>query len=201
VTRVVLCRHGEPDAAGIGRFCGAIDVALSSVGVAEAEALACLDVDAVYTSPVRRCFETARPLAARLELEPLVEPRLREIDFGEFDGIAYAEAEERWPEVYAALLREPTTVRFPGGENYAELRARAWAALEEIVNRHDGERVAVFTHAGVIRSLLAHVLSVPDEALFRIDQRYGAVNVVDWLDGSPVVRLVNGPPASPAPGG
>jgi alpha-ribazole phosphatase len=200
VTRVYLCRHGEPEAAGIGRFCGAIDVALSPVGVAEAEALAALDADAVHSSPVRRCVETAGPLAARLGIAPVLEPRLREIDFGDFDGVAYTEAAKRWPELYGELLRAPTTVRFPGGENYAELRARTWAALEEIVARHDGERVAVFTHAGVIRALLAHVLSVPDEALFRIDQRYGAVNVVDWLDDSPVVRLVNGPPASPVPG-
>jgi alpha-ribazole phosphatase len=201
VTRIYLCRHGEPEAAGIGRFCGSIDVALSPVGAAQAEALAALDADAVHTSPVRRCVETARPLAAQLGLEPELEPRLREIDFGDFDGLAYAEAAERWPELYGQLLRAPTRVRFPGGENYTELKARAWAALEEIVRRYDGGRVAVFTHAGVIRSLLAHILSVPDEALFRIDQRYGAVNVVDWLDGSPVVRLVNGPPASLAPDG
>jgi broad specificity phosphatase PhoE len=201
VTRVYLCRHGEPEAAGIGRFCGAIDVALSPVGVAEAEALAALDVDAVHTSPLRRCVETARPLAARLGIEPVLEPRLREIDFGDFDGVAYSEAAERWPELYGELLRAPTRVRFPGGENYTELRTRAWAALAEIVARHDGERVAVLTHAGVVRSLLAHILSVPDEALFRIDQRYGAINEVEWLDGTPVVRLVNAPPASLAPGG
>jgi broad specificity phosphatase PhoE len=198
--RLVLCRHGEPEPAGIGRFCGAIDVGLSPQGIAEAEAIASsVTADVVYTSPLRRCVETAAPLAARLGLEPLVELRLREIDFGDFDGVTYAEAAERWPDVYASLLREPTTVRFPGGENYGDVRARVAETLTEILERQEGATVAAFVHAGVIRTLLAHVLSLPAEALFRIDQRYGAVNVVEWLEGTPVVRLVNGTPASLAP--
>ncbi len=200
MTLVVLCRHGEPEEAGQGRFCGALDVGLSERGRGQAQALAAgVSADVVYTSPSRRCVETARPLAARLGVEPVVEPRLRELEFGELDGVAYDEAERRWPELYAELLRAPTTVRFPGGESYGELRGRACQALTELLERHGGARVAVFTHAGVIRTLLAHVLSLPEEALFRIDQRYGAVNVVEWLDGAPVVRLVNAPPASLAP--
>jgi len=202
MTRLVLCRHGEPEAAGIGRFCGAIDVELSPQGCAEAEALASsVSADVIYTSPLRRCIETARPLAVRLGVEPIVEPRLREIDFGEFDGVAYDEAEQRWPDLYASLLRDPTAMRFPGGESYADVRVRACEVLTEILDRHDGATVAAFVHAGVIRTLLAYVLLLPAEALFRIDQRYGAVNVVDWLDGTPVVRLVNSPPASPVPAG
>ena len=200
MTRLFLCRHGEPEAAGIGRFCGAIDVGLSPQGFAEAEALAAsIDADVVYASPLRRCLETARPLAARLRVEPIVEPRLREIDFGEFDGLTYDEARERWPDVYASLLDDPTTVRFPGGESYGDVRVRVSETLAEIVEGHEGVRVAAFVHAGVIRTALALILSLPPEALFRIDQRYGAVNVVDWIDGIPVVRLVNGRPATPAP--
>jgi alpha-ribazole phosphatase/probable phosphoglycerate mutase len=200
MTVVVLCRHGEPEEAGRGRFCGALDVGLSERGRAHAVALAaCVEADVVYTSPLRRCVETARALAARLGVEPVVEPRLREIEFGELDGVAYEDAERRWPALYTELLRSPATVRFPGGESYGELRIRVCEALDELLDRHGGGSVAVLTHAGVIRTLLAHVLSLPDEAFFRIDQRYGAVNVVEWAGGAPVVRLVNAPPASLAP--
>ncbi len=201
MTRVVLCRHGEPEAAASGRFCGALDVGLSPRGEAQARALSALDADVLYTSPARRCLETARPVASRLAVEPIVEPRLRELEFGELEGVPYDEAAERWPEVYDEWLRTPTGVRFPGGERYAELRSRACEALAEIVRRHDGATAAVITHAGVIRALLADVLSLPDEALFRVDQRYGAVNVFEWLEGTAVVRLVNGSPASLAPAG
>ena len=200
-TRVALCRHGEPDASALGRFCGAIDVGLSAVGEAEARALAGslagAQAEALYTSPARRALETSGPIGDRLTLEPIMEPRLRELDFGEVDGLPYEDVAAHRPELYAEWLRAPTQVRFPGGECYGDLQRRTLAALSAITTRHEQATTVVVTHAGVIRALLGAWLSLPDEAVFRIDQRYGSVNVVDWLDGAPVVRIVNGPPASP----
>ncbi len=69
------------------------------------------------------------------------------------------------------------------------------AALAAVRAAHRGETIAIVTHGGVIRALLATWLSMPDEAVFSIDQRYASVNVVDWFDG-PVVRLINGRPGS-----
>jgi broad specificity phosphatase PhoE len=203
-TRIVLCRHGETEASAQGRFCGALDVGLSVTGKAEAAQLAaCFRPGAalaLYTSPARRAFETAGPIGESLGLHPLVEPMLRELDFGEVDGLRYEEVAMQRPELYDEWLRSPTHVRFPGGECYADLQRRAVEALSALTARHEGEAAIVVTHAGVIRALLATWLSVPDEFVFRIDQRYGSVNIVDWLDGIPVVRLVNGPPATPVRG-
>jgi broad specificity phosphatase PhoE len=91
-----------------------------------------------------------------------------------------------------ALLQAPATVRFPGGESYEQLRARVVAALDELVAQHDGQTVVVVSHAGAIRAALATWLSVAPDASFRIDQSFAAVNVVDWADRAPFVRLVNG---------
>jgi broad specificity phosphatase PhoE len=202
MTRLVLCRHGEAEGAQ-GRFCGALDVALSTAGHRQAEALATalpsLDPVAVYTSPARRAVETAGPIAARLGLAPVVEPDLRELDFGEADGLRYEEAAARWPALYAAWLHAPTRTCFPGGEEFTDFRARALAAVARVQTRRPDAAVVVVTHAGVIRTLLAHWLAAPDEALFRIDQSYGCINVVDWVDGTPVVRRVNGSPAGTIP--
>jgi broad specificity phosphatase PhoE len=114
---------------------------------------------------------------------------LREIDFGEVEGVQF---EDYPPTLQAALLNTPGTARFPGGESYEQLRARVVAAVEEIVLRRAGATVVAVSHAGAIRAALATWLSVPADAAFRIDQSYGSVNVVDWLDGAPFVRLVNG---------
>ena len=81
-------------------------------------------------------------------------------------------------------------MRFPGGETYSELRDRVVPALEEIASRHP--RVAVVSHAGAIRAALATWLLVDERAIWRIDQRFGALNVIDFVDGTPVVRLLNG---------
>jgi broad specificity phosphatase PhoE len=173
--RLVLCRHA---AAGD-----------SAQSAQLAERLGGLDIAAVYTSPLMRAAETAAAVAARHGLTPLVCDELREIDLGEVDGLPF----EQYPlELQAALLNAPATVRFPGGESYEQLRRRVVGVLGEIVAWHDGETVVVLSHAGAIRAALATWLSVAPEASFRIDQRLAAVNVVDWIDGVPLVRLVNG---------
>jgi broad specificity phosphatase PhoE len=203
LTRLALCRHGEPEGAK-GRFCGALEVALSADGHRQAEALAAalpsLDPVAVYTSPARRAVETARPIAAQLGIAAAIEPGLRELDFGEADGLRYEEAAARWPALYAEWQHAPTRVCFPGGEEFAGFRTRALAAVARAQARHPDASVVVVTHAGVIRALLANWLAIPDEALFRIDQSYGCINIVEWVDGSPIVRRVNGSPRGTIPG-
>ena len=191
MTRLVLCRHGEAEDAA-GRFCGSFDPALSSTGLLQAEALAAVAGESVvYSSPARRALETARAMRR----EPIVDPDLRELDFGEAEGLTYEDVAERWPDLYEAWLRAPTEVCFPVGEPFANFRVRILAALARI----DRDAVVV-THGGVIRTALAHWLGMPDEAIFRIDVSHGTVTVIEWQDGTPVVRLVNAPPASLAPG-
>ena len=84
-------------------------------------------------------------------------------------------------------------MRFPGGESYEDLRERPVAAAAELRARHAGGTVAVVTHGGVVRAVLADALGLPSAAIFRLDVGYARVSVVDWFDGdAPVVRLVNG---------
>jgi broad specificity phosphatase PhoE len=129
VTRIVLVRHAEPAASVRGRCYGSLDVELSPRGRRQAGALARAlgPLAAVYSSPRRRALETARALG-----EPIVVDALREIDFGELEGHAYEEIERERPELFARWMTAPTTVRFPGGESYAELRDRVRQALADI---------------------------------------------------------------------
>jgi len=135
--------------------------------------------DAVYTSD----------LARACVVEGERDPRLREIDRGEVEGLAF---DDLPLDVQRGLLEEPTRVRFPGGESFSDLRRRVMEALDEIAARHPDETVAVVSHAGAIRAALATWLLLPDEAVFRIEQDFGALNIVDVVDGTPIVRLING---------
>jgi alpha-ribazole phosphatase len=195
-TRLVLVRHVEPSASMKGRVYGALDVALSPEARRQAEQLAealdGVDLAAVYASPLRRALETAAPIAERHGLTPQIHDDLREIDFGELEGERYEDLERRRPELFRSWMqwaKDPTRVAFPGGESFAELRTRALAAAEEIRECHHGSSAALVAHGGVNRAILAASLELPDHALFRLDQPYGGVSVVDWFDGTPVVRL------------
>jgi len=176
VTRLIICRHAET-----GNAAQAEELAKALDGIPLA---------AVYTSPLARAIDTARAMTA----EPVQVDDLREIDFGDVEGLAF----DAYPsELQAELLSDPTSARFPFGETYGELKERVCLALDELIVRHPDESIAVVTHAGPIRAALGEWLGMPDEAIFRLDQRFAAINVVDWIEGVPLLRLVNGL-ASPA---
>jgi broad specificity phosphatase PhoE len=194
-SRLLLIRHAQTDQMMVGRCCGALDVDLSPQGVRHAEVIAAtlstVPIAAIYTSPLRRAMASAQPLADLLHRELLVEDDLREMDFGECEGATFSEIEARFPDLYREWMTSPSTVTFPGGESFAVVQQRSWALVTALRSRHPHELVAVFTHAGVVRSLLAQLLAMPDNAAFRLGQDYGALNVVDWTTGDPVLRVMN----------
>jgi broad specificity phosphatase PhoE len=173
--RLVLCRHAE--------------AGNSEQAEALAHALAAVTVDAVYTSPLARAVATADAVAAVHGLKPVVSAGLREIELGDVDGLQF---EEYPQQLQDQLLQSPATVRFPGGESYEQLRVRVVAILDELLAGHGDETIVVVSHAGANRAALATWLGVEGDAAFRLDQSFAAVNVVDWTDGKPFVRLVNG---------
>jgi ribonuclease H / adenosylcobalamin/alpha-ribazole phosphatase len=185
VKRLVLVRHAEPSVTGV--CYGALDVPLSPQGRAQAAALAERlhgeRFDAVVSSPRVRAVETAAALGLPVETDE----RLRELDFGSFEGRTYEELERDEPELYRAWMETPTEVRFPGGESYADLRVRATQALEELRGS-----TLVVTHGGVIRAAVSTWLELPQQAIFRLDMRYCGVTVVEWPGDEPVVRVLNG---------
>jgi alpha-ribazole phosphatase len=175
MTTLVLCRHAEEGNAEQAR--------------ALAEGLSGLTLAAVYTSPLGRAVETARGVASLHGLSPIEVNELREIEFGDAAGLSF---DEFPTDLQQGLLQTAAEVRFPGGETFAELQHRVCGAVDRIVPAHPGRTLVVVSHAGSIRAALARWLKMDDEAIFRIDQRHASVNVVDWFDGAPFVRLVNG---------
>lgn len=196
MSRLVLVRHAEPEEDARGRCYGSLDVGLSDAGRRSAAALAGrlagLAFDAVWSSPRLRALDTARPVAEARRLSVACEDDLRELDFGDLEGKTYDEIAASEPVLYRAWMENPTTVTFPGGEGFADLKRRAVAACGRIRRRH--ESAVVVTHGGVVRAALAEWLGMPDAAIFRLDQRYCGVTIVDWVEDVPAVRLVNGVP-------
>ena len=192
MTRLLLIRHAEPDEAARGRCYGRLDVGLSPNGFASAERLAeslrAVELDALYVSPRLRAVQTAIALGP----SRIVDDRLRELDFGHFEGRTYDEIEREQPEFFRSWMETPTLVRFPGGESYADLRERVSAALDDVVTANDGRIVALVSHGGVIRAALAIALGLPDDRAFALALGYARISIVDVFDETPIVRLVNG---------
>jgi alpha-ribazole phosphatase len=163
MTTVVLVRHGATEWNETKRAQGQADVPLSARGRREAEEvadeLADLPVTGVYASDLERAIETARPIAARHNLEIVTDPGFREIDQGEWTGLTTAEIRERWPDLWGRARHYSTR---PGGESPAAVRERALASLARVVEAHPDETVVVVSHGGTIRWISAQVLGFDD---------------------------------------
>jgi broad specificity phosphatase PhoE len=162
VTIVLLARHGQSDWNATRRWQGHADRPLTEKGRAQAtalaERLAHIELDAVYSSDLRRAADTARVVAEAQGLELVQLPELREVDVGAWSGLTRDEAEERFPDGFARW-REG----FPGwddGEHYDDMAQRVIGSLVEIALAHEGGRALVVSHGGPIRAIHAAALGL-----------------------------------------
>lgn len=194
--RLVLIRHGEPEREAEGRCYGRFDVGLSDAGRKQIQdklkLILNLKAVALYASPLKRAMESAAIAGASLGLQPTIAPDLQEINFGCFEGLTYSEIEKLYPEEFRVWMEHPAEIKFPQGESFAEVKARVLRFKELLLETHAGETVVLVSHGGVNRVILAEALGVQDDMIFRINQVYAAVNIIDYFQGSPIVRLVNG---------
>ncbi len=188
--RLFLARHGQTDGALAARFCGTLDVPLNAQGEAMARALAdyygATPWRAIVASPAERARRTAAPVAARAGLPVSIDPRLREIEYGEWEGLLEHEIAARDAGAFAAWQADPERLAPPGGETARQIADRARAAVEELRARHpDGDVLAV-THKATLRVLVCDLLGIPLR-LFRarIAAPPGSVTIVELLPEGP----------------
>jgi probable phosphoglycerate mutase len=159
MTELLLVRHGETDWNRDERFQGHADPPLNDTGRAQARALANdlgrERIDAIYTSDLARARETAELIAEGVGVPFILEPRLREVDVGEWQGLRRPEIAERFPDGMRNWHERGHG--WERGETYEQLAERVLEAVEWIVNRHPGGRVVVVGHGGTIRVIRAHV--------------------------------------------
>jgi broad specificity phosphatase PhoE len=149
-------------------------------------------LNAVYCSDLSRAVKSAEIIAGPYRLQPVKMPELRERSFGVWEGMTFAEIREQFPGEFEAWADNPVAHSPVGGESTLEVKGRVVKVLNEILDRHAGGNIAVVAHGGVNRIIICHILGTPLENIFRIEQDYGAVNVVEFWDKYPVVKLLNG---------
>ena len=119
-------------------------------------------------------------------------PEFREVHFGVWEGLSFGEIVEQYPAEMEARFRDLPNFRIPGGESLKDVRARALPRLELLIEQHHEQAFLLVAHAGVNRVILSEALGLPLQHLFRLDQKYGCLNIIDYFPDLAVVRLVNG---------
>lgn len=161
MTKLILVRHGESVANAEGRSQGMLPYPLSPRGRLQAEWVAerlqTEPIRAIYSSDLLRAVQTAEPLARRLGLPIIQDPRIREMQTGRAEGTTVAERFARFPGAEEWSRKFPRHFSFYGGEDPPEFLARVLPFWDDVGSRHPAETVAVFSHGWVISSTLAHL--------------------------------------------
>ncbi|HHM05844.1 MAG TPA: histidine phosphatase family protein [Gammaproteobacteria bacterium] len=184
-----VLRHGEPEGGRCIR--GQRDDRLSAAGWAQMRAAVAHGRlwQRVVSSPLHRCADFASAYAKAHQLPLCIEPRLKEIGFGPWEGHKPAKLQRDDPERYTRFRRDPVAHLPPGAEPVTAFAARVGAAWDELLLQSDARAVLVVAHAGVIRALLNHVLGAPAHCLFRSQVGYACFTRF-VVDSGGLVRLV-----------
>lgn len=150
-------------------------------------------IDAVYTSPLQRTMETASILAAAHNIKPILEPALREIDYGRWEGLTRSEVEESFKAEYSIWEEDPFTIAPKGGESGVNVLSRALPVIRRIVEQHRHRSVIVVSHKGTNRLLVSSLLGFDVRGYRdRLDQSPAALNILDFMNEvRPRLRLFN----------
>jgi probable phosphoglycerate mutase len=190
---LLLVRHALTEATGRRLSGSTPGIHLSTDGEAQAgglaQRLAALRIDAVYSSPLERCMETATAIAGPRDLVARPVRELQEVGYGEWTGRSFAQLTRT--ALWKKVQQSPSSVRFPGGETLVEAQRRGVSALEALAARHPRGTVAIVSHADLIRLALAHYAGVHIDLFQRIVVSPASVSAVLLGDRIPRILRVN----------
>jgi broad specificity phosphatase PhoE len=183
MTVLYLVRHGETIWNVEGRYQGQLDPPLNDRGQRQAHAtaaqLAPLNFAAIFSSDLARARQTAETLADITGLPVQLEPRLREINQGEWQGVLIEHIRRRWPDELYAWEQDPWQHQPPGGETLDQLQQRLFGAIDEIMARHPKDPVAVFSHKLPIALLKIRHQNYPVDQIWTLLPANGTWEILD----------------------
>ena len=190
-TVTVMARHGATAFSVDKRFSGrgGVDVPLAPIGVAQAgalaqELLARGGADLIVTSPLLRTRQTAEIVAGVIDAPVHVEADFEECAFGEWDGLSFTEVQSRWPDHVNEWLAS-TDIAPPGGESFAEVRARVDRGRRRVIEQFSGQRIVVVAHVTPIKIMVGLAVDAPLTSLFRMELSPCSITTLAWFaDGN-----------------
>jgi alpha-ribazole phosphatase len=194
--RLFLVRHGEVIRRGQGKFLGFTDLGLSACGRRQVQTLAeyleNIPLDQAWSSNLMRTRTTAEIICQNRGITPVSVPAFREMNMGKWDGKSWGEIKKKNPKVNPRAFSNLKEFFFPGGETWPQFRVRVIKGMEVLRREGQGKNILLAAHAGVNRIFLAQALGLDYRYMFRINQDYACLNIIEYYKTGCRVVLVNG---------
>jgi len=162
--KLIVIRHAESLWNPVGRYQGLLDPDLTERGVEQAKKLAQVlkkeNINALFSSPLKRTFKTAQIIGEEIGLKPIKEERIIEIDHGIWSGLLVDEVKEKFPKDFELWLKEPHKVKFPEGESLQDVFKRIKDFLRFLLENYNEKTVALVSHTVPIRCLYCAILDI-----------------------------------------
>ena len=197
LNRIYLVRHGQVVGHDGFRANGHTDVDITEVGKIQmehlAERLRLVSIGAIYSSDLKRAETGARIIARHHDVPHKIMPELREVFFGDWEGMSMTEIREDYPGELEKREEDIVNYRSPGnGESMRDLSQRIIPCINKILEEQKGVDILLVVHGAVNRIILCNALDLDLSNMFRIRQDYGCLNIIDYFPDSALVRLING---------
>jgi len=193
--RLILVRHGHADASGEGRYWGQTDVLLTELGREQVKKLrrrlGTENIDAVYSSELKRCTETAETIIAGRGLDLTRCAELNEVNFGKLEGLSYVEIRQQYPELSKLWENWDPGLSFPEGESYEQFAARVGTFTKRLTGHSDDDTVLVVGHGGVFKLLLCYLAGLGIEHWWKFRFDIGSISILDVHEGTATVSRLS----------
>lgn len=195
MSRLLLVRHGDTELNSAERFWGQTDVELSATGIKQAEKLrdrlAAQKIDVIYTSNLRRASVTAEIIASSHQLDIITCAELREINFGELEGLTFKEISQLYPELTKSWSNRSLTLKFPGGESADELNNRVSKFLRRLKKHTLEETILIVAHSGTLRLLVCNLLRIELRHRRQIRLDLASLSILETYPQGAILSLLN----------
>ncbi len=195
MVRIIYVRHAESLWNPIGRYQGRLDPELSERGHKQApliaKALKKYNPTVLYSSPLKRTYQTAEYISKELGLPINISQEIIEIDHGDWSGMLVDEVKEKYPDMFRAWLYEPENVKFPNGESLTDVYYRVKKFQEKVLEKHDGETIIAVSHTVPIRASFVAGLDLPLGKFWAFGCDNASYSILDYEIVRPILYKLN----------
>jgi len=195
MTKVYLVRHGQTAWNLEEVFRGRMDIPLDETGKKEVhlagEALKDETLHAIYSSPLSRSMETAENIAKFQNIPVTPLESIIDISYGEWEGVSLVEVQKKYPDLYGLWLKEPHNITFPGGESLKQVRVRTRNAIDDLLEKHKDENIALVAHRVPNKVICCSLLGIDNSNFWRIQQDTASTNLFVYKDGQWIISYLN----------